>query len=119
MKWNPFRRKEKKTEDEKKDDDTFIVGTRDFLALPTMLTPEKEEEMINRVVSGVRKMGMETPAVVFFEMVKPVSYIGSQLGYYFAAPFAVAIGLLGFDWANLLSKRENIERILKKLEEEE
>lgn len=115
MNWNFFRRNKKK----KEEGDTFIVGTRDFLALPPTLSPEKEEEMINRVVRGVRRMGMETPAVVFFEMIRPVSYIGGQLGYYFAAPFAEAMGLRGFDWANLFSKRENITQILKKLEEEE
>ncbi|MBN2526145.1 MAG: hypothetical protein JXR76_07115 [Deltaproteobacteria bacterium] len=38
-------------------------------------------EVLERFANGVVARGMETPAILFLEMVKPLNYIGSQLAY--------------------------------------
>ena len=81
------------------------------------LSPEKEEEYINRVAEYIVKSGMEMPARIFLTGVKPMSYVGSQLATAYFGPLASILG----DWTDdilvLSYKRENIDRIVQRIEQ--
>lgn len=79
---------------------------------------EEVEEVIAKVADKIKKRRLEVPAVIALEMHKPLAYVGSHaaLGM---SPFLVP--LFGFDAVNtysrVFSKRENVERLLRKIEE--
>ena len=81
------------------------------------LTDSETEELIEKAAVEIEKRKLTAPAVLFLEMHKPLSYIGSQAAIVFS-PFIVPF--VGFDFVNnysrLLSKRENIERLIVRLE---
>jgi hypothetical protein len=82
------------------------------------LTSADEERIINRITDEVMKRELETVAIIFLESVKPISFVGSQMGMAFVAPFLIIFGDLGIDYIKFFEKRENVEKLLKRLEEE-
>jgi len=84
----------------------------------TELTEEETETLIEKAAQQVAKRNLHSPAILFLEMHKPLSYVGANAAVAFA-PFMVPI--LGYDFVNdysrLFSKRENVERLIKRLEE--
>lgn len=44
------------------------------------ITPEDEEEMIRNIAEKIHKYGMEVAAILFIESVRPLTYIGAQMG---------------------------------------
>lgn len=81
------------------------------------LTAEKEEELINKLARKIVDLGLETPAIFFLEWHKPIATISAQTVLFPAAPFLEAFGVAGYDWAQLFMKKENVEKLLKKIEE--
>ena len=81
------------------------------------LTPEEDERMIDRISEEVVNRNLDAPAIMFLESVKPISFIGSQLGMAFVAPFLLVFWELGVDYIKFFEKRENVEKLLKKIEE--
>ena len=81
------------------------------------LTDSETEELIEKAAAEIEKRKMTAPAVIFLEMHKPLSYVASQAAIVFS-PFLVPF--VGFDFVNnysrLLSKRENVERLIVRLE---
>lgn len=84
------------------------------------VTPEDEEEMIRKVAEQIHKYGMEVAAILMLESVKPLAYIGGQMGRFFVAPFLPAfgekIGLGGEKFLTTFEKRENVEKLIVMLE---
>lgn len=82
-------------------------------------TPEGDEALLLAVATRVARMRMEVPAVLFLESVKPLSFVGSQAMVFFQ-PFAQAL----FPWnqyerfTQLLSERDNLERLTRLIETE-
>jgi hypothetical protein len=81
------------------------------------LTAEQEGNLIDSLADWVVKHKLETPSILFLEAIKPVSYIGSQLGLLFVAPFLELFNIEGYKYSALFEKTENVERLLKKIEE--
>lgn len=81
------------------------------------LTNEEIDELISRIVTRVRRYRMETPAIFALEMHKPLAHVGATMALT-ASP--MLIPFLGFDafddYSQLLSKRENWERLITELE---
>lgn len=81
------------------------------------LTEEETAALIEKAAEAIEKRGLVTPAVLMFEMHKPLAFIGAQTAITFS-PFIVPF--LGFDNVNdytrLFSKRENVERLLARLD---
>jgi hypothetical protein len=96
----------------------LYVSWKDTVSLMRELTPQDEERIINRITDEVMKRELETVAIMCLESIKPISFIGSQMGMVFVAPFLSAFGDLGIDYIKFFEKRENVEKLLKKLEEE-
>ncbi len=80
------------------------------------LTEEERNQLLDRAAQEIQKRKMETPAILFLEMHKPLSYVASHAALAFA-PFLVPF--LGFDnlnnYSRLLSERENVERLILRL----
>jgi hypothetical protein len=78
-----------------------------------------DEALLHAVAVRVARLHMEVPAVLFLESVKPLSFVGSQAMVFFQ-PFALAL----FPWTQyerftqLLSERENLERLTRLIEAE-
>jgi len=81
------------------------------------LTPEETENLLQKIATQIQKRKMEVPAVMALEMHKPIVGTLSNASVVFA-PFIVPF--LGFDNVNdytrVLSKPENIERLMNILE---
>lgn len=82
------------------------------------LTEAETEALIEKAANQFAKRNLHAPAILFLEMHKPLAYVGANAAVAFA-PFMVPI--LGYDAVNdysrLFSKRENVEKLIKKLEE--
>ena len=81
------------------------------------LTEENRERLLDKAAEEVKKRRLEVPAILFCEMHKPLAYVGSHAALAFS-PFLVPF--FGFDVVNdysqLFSDRENVERLLQRLE---
>lgn len=81
------------------------------------LTPDEEEKLIDKAAREIERRKLEAPAILALEMHKPLAFVGSQASIAFA-PFIAPF--FGFDFVNnysrLFAKRENVERLLKRLE---
>lgn len=81
------------------------------------MTPDETEALIEKAATAISARGLNLPALLLLESHKPLSYLGSQAAITFS-PFLVPI--FGFDKVNdysrLFSKRENVERLLERLD---
>jgi hypothetical protein len=81
------------------------------------LTEEETEELLDRAAHAIRKRRMQAPAILMLESHRPLCNVGGHAALVFA-PFIIPF--LGFDRVNnysmLLSKQENIERLVQRLE---
>jgi hypothetical protein len=81
------------------------------------LTEEQRDQLLDKAAHEIQKRKLEMPAVLFLEMHKPLSYVASHAALAFS-PFLVPF--VGFDnlnnYSQLLADRENVERLLQKLE---
>lgn len=91
----------------------------------TRATPE-EQELMDRVAGLIVRRGLTVPAIMFFETVKPLNWIGSQ-GMLMAEPFMWAVnpllhamfGLKHEDYLKfqkMMEKRDNVENLIQTIE---
>ena len=79
---------------------------------------EDDRALLARLADWLTKRRLETPAVLFLESVRPLSFVGAQ-AMYFLEPFARAI----FDvkdyerLARLLERRSNLELLVRAIED--
>ncbi len=82
------------------------------------ISDERRDEIIDWLAFRVMRYQMETPAVAFLEMSRPLSFIGSQAVHFFAP---VADVLFGHPFASevgfLMQDRSNIDRLVARIEE--
>lgn len=84
------------------------------------LTEEETEQILRKIAEKVKSRRMEVPATMALEMHKPLAGVASNAGLVFA-PFLVPF--LGFDAVNdytrMLAKRENFDRLMELLAEQD
>lgn len=89
--------------------------------LDVEVTPEDEDEMIRKISQKIHQYGLDMAAILMIESVKPLSYIGVQMGHFFISPFLPAfgenIGISGEKFLQIFEKRENVEKLIKAVEE--
>lgn len=79
---------------------------------------EEDRALFAKLGAWLATRSLETPAILFLETVRPLSFVGAQ-GMHFLEPFARAI----FDiteyerLARLLERRENIEVLVRAIED--
>jgi hypothetical protein len=83
--------------------------------------PEEEEKFIEETAQRIHKYGIETVAILFIESYKPLAYLGGQIGRFFLSPY---LPIVSDKWGEnserfflTFEKRENIDKLIKRLEE--
>ena len=82
------------------------------------LTPEEEEALIEKIAKKIVSSGFNFPAMVFLNSSKPFTHLGREL-FYFVEPFInpfLDIDKFGKKY-QIFKEEENIERLIKKIEE--
>ena len=73
--------------------------------------------IITQLAQKIAIHGMSTPAIFFLEMVKYVSFLGSQLMVFFGPIITVFVqGHQYYEIAELLEDRDNVEFLLTEIE---
>ena len=79
---------------------------------------EQDRALMDKLGAWLASRSLETPAVLFLESVRPLSFVGAQ-AMIFLEPFARAV----FDvkeyerLARLLERRENLELLVRAIED--
>ena len=93
----------------------FAIGKSE----PKPLTP-RQEEILDKVASKVIEWRMAAPAILFLESVKPLNYVGSQVLVFFSPIINSFFTVGDYDEVvAIMEERENIERLLRRIEEKE
>jgi hypothetical protein len=82
------------------------------------LPDDRRDALIETLAQKVMRHRMATPAILFLEMHKPVTFLASQsilLGSGFLAPLFGPQNVQ--EYAKLLESRENVERLIQRIEE--
>jgi len=82
------------------------------------LTDEERDKLVEDLAQKIHRRGLHVPAILFLEMHKPLTYLGSQaliLGSGFLAPLFGAKNLQKF--SKLFETRANVERLVRRIEE--
>ncbi|MCS7209636.1 MAG: hypothetical protein NZ874_08705 [Fimbriimonadales bacterium] len=89
---------------------------REFWKEP--LSEEQKQALIDALAQQIVKRGLSAPAILFLELNKPLAFIGAQAGIVFS-PFLAPF--FGFDrvdvYTQLMSERENWDRLVERIEE--
>ena len=84
---------------------------------PLDVSSEREEEIINNVAKFISKYDLEDPALLLCGGFVPVSSIFAHATLLPIAPFLELMGLKGYEYVGFLSKKENLQRLLNKIQE--
>ena len=74
--------------------------------------------LLDRLAAEVRRRGLQSPAVLFLESLKPLNFLGSQ-AMQFLRPMAGVV-LSEAQWARsaeILERREALEVLIRRIEE--
>jgi hypothetical protein len=80
------------------------------------LTEEEEEKLIDSIANLVVNKGIEVPAIMFFEVARPVSFVASQLAIFALGPLQWLFDLRGAKYTALFMKKENVGKIVDRIE---
>ena len=89
-----------------------------FDELGEPLNEEDAQKVIDEVATAIVKRRLETPAIMFFEMNKPITYIASQgliVTMPFLAPFFGQQKVARY--SRFLQTRENVEKLIQRIED--
>jgi hypothetical protein len=83
---------------------------------PEALAPE-DQALFDRLANWLVARRLETPAILFLESVRPLSFVGAQAMIFFE-PFARALfAVQDYDRiARLMEKRSNLELLVRTIE---
>jgi hypothetical protein len=79
---------------------------------------EKQEEWIEKAFNLITKYEMNIPAVLLLESMKPLYFYGGQMSRIVVGPFMHAFWKDGFGLIDTFENRKNIEKLIKKIEEQ-
>ena len=81
------------------------------------LTKEKEIEVIDKITNLIVKNGMSSPAILFLETFKSLSWIGGNYALMFVEPFLPCYINEGNELINVLGNIENVKLLINRIEE--
>lgn len=95
------------------DGDPYMYG----IYSPKDIPEERREEIIGRIAQEIVDRGMVAPAIFFLELIKPLSFIGSQV-MVMANPIVQLIftSKLYWEFTVLMEDRENVEFLIREIE---
>ena len=83
----------------------------------SVVSDSSDKELISNLAKKIVRHGLAIPAIFFLEMVKYLSFFGSQLMVFFGPIITVFItSSLYYKYVELLEDRNNIEFLLLELE---
>jgi uncharacterized damage-inducible protein DinB len=82
------------------------------------ITPEKENEMIERIVEKISKYDLEIPTIFLGSGFHSTSTVLSHMVLLPMTPYLAAFGINGEDYVALFSNKENVRRLMERLDEE-
>ena len=107
-------------EKEKKD---FWTGVKHAFAIEKKgdyKYTEEDLKIFDKVALKIKKFGMVTPAILFLESVKPLSYVGSQTMVFFQPIIKTIFKGRDYDrFSRLLEHRSSINELIKRIERDE
>ena len=84
------------------------------------VTSEEEDELIDLIAHKIQEHGLDMYAVFMIESIKPLSYIGVNMGRVLFAPLLPALsnnaGITGEKLFQILEKRDNVDKLLNAIE---
>jgi hypothetical protein len=87
----------------------------------TEISEGEEERIIERAAEIIHEYKMEVPAIMLLESSKPLAYIAGQMGRLYLAPYLPILkqdfNISGEKLLRIFEKRENIEKLIRLLEE--
>lgn len=93
----------------------FLSGIIDIPS--SKLSPKREEEIINKIAHVISRWDMEIPASLLGKLLVPTSSVISQIHVMPSVLYLDLIGLDGFEVAAFLDNKENVKRLLAKIQE--
>ena len=82
--------------------------------------PERARELVAKIAHQIVKRKMSVPAIMFFESVKPLSFVGSQALIFFQPMVQAFLNRREYDeFAVMMEDRENVELLLQEIERQE
>ena len=80
------------------------------------VTPEEEERLIQRAADLVSNYEMETPALLVLNMIKPLVYVGGEMGRFFIAPLLPFLNHKADAFIHTFEQRKNIDKLIEIIE---
>ena len=85
------------------------------------VTSEDRNEIIDKIAQKIHASGLDVAAILTIESVKPLSYVGAQMGRFFVSPFLPIlgenVGINGEKFLQIFEKGDNVEKLIKAVEE--
>jgi hypothetical protein len=100
----------------------LLKKIRDFLGIeiPSLdqgISQERENEIIEKIAKAIVRLGLGYPGYFLTSSLYPVSSYVSQIFIYPWAPLLEFLGIKAYEYAAFLNKRENIKRLMDRIEE--
>lgn len=76
-----------------------------------------EGELIEKMARWIVREGMEGPAVMLIQMIRPLANIGGDLALFFLAPFLPMLEEKGYEFIETFQDRQNLEKLLQRIEQ--
>ncbi|MDA0836525.1 MAG: hypothetical protein O3B01_07185 [Planctomycetota bacterium] len=84
---------------------------------PAEVSPERRDEIIDYLALTVVRRKLQTPAIFFLELNKPISTVASSMITFAQPTFGAFFGFKRMaEWAALLDERENVELLIQRIE---
>ena len=83
------------------------------------LEPSEEEELIENISEKIVEYGMDLPSIIMLQSLTPLSEVISGLFILPVSPVLDFFGIPGFLAASFFQKRENVARLVKRIQEKE
>ncbi len=82
------------------------------------LSPEELDKLIDELARKVVDRALETPAIMFLEMHKPVAFLASQSMLVASPILGPLFGREGIErYSQLFSTQENVELLIRRIED--
>ncbi|MEM2384763.1 MAG: hypothetical protein QXL74_05650 [Candidatus Bathyarchaeia archaeon] len=89
-----------------------------FTSAPSLnISREREDELIEKIAQLIHKYELEDPAMLFMAGLQPIAPIVVPYALFPISPILRTLGIKTEEYIALLSKGENIKRIIERLEE--
>jgi len=81
------------------------------------LDDKRENELIEKIAQAISKRDLEVPAIIFGSGYVPMSTFLSYTVLLPLAPYLEVLGIKGYEYTALFSKKRNVKRLLRRIEE--